>query len=71
MCYIIPLFRDMSPGAPAIVRFVYTHNIWWSDQEPSICTLLRLQTSKTRPWKIEGNHNILKLFAQKLYDENI
>ena len=49
------------------------YNLWWSNQELSICPLNRVQNqlSAFRQWKIKENHDIKSKFAQKLYSERM
>ena len=48
-----------------------THNLWWLNQEPSICPLDRVQSPPSDNVDLRKNHNAKFRLVQKLYGENI
>ena len=56
----------------SIATISNAHNLWWSNQDPSICLLDRVQNLHTENGKLRKiTCNIKSKLVQKLYDENI
>ena len=47
------------------------HYLWWSTQEPPICSLGRVKKTAYKQCNIKRNHNLDSKLAQKLHDGNV